>query len=59
MKYVGIYHYEGAINFEVEAENEEEARRKMEDMFYNVSDEDLSANLADGFLESVEACGEE
>lgn len=43
-------HYEGGWLFEIEAENEDEARKKAEDMFDNISDSELIANLADVFI---------
>ena len=48
-------HYEGGWLFEIEAENEEEAREKAEKMFDEISDRDLIANLADV---SVDDCWE-
>ena len=48
-------HYEGSWLFEIEAENEEEAREKAEKMFDEISDRDLIANLADV---SVDDCWE-
>lgn len=44
-------HYEGGWSFEIEAENEEEAREKAEQMFDDVSDSELIANLADVFVD--------
>lgn len=44
-------HYEGGWLFEIEAENKEEAREKAEQMFDEISDRELIANLADVFVD--------
>lgn len=44
-------HYEGGWLFEIEAENREEAREKAEQMFEEISDSELIANLADVFVD--------
>lgn len=44
-------HYEGGWLFEIEAENKEEAREKAEQMFDEISDSELIANLADVFVD--------
>ena len=42
-----VIHYEGAVNFEIEAENEEKAEQIAEEYFDNMDDRELVANLAD------------
>jgi hypothetical protein len=49
-------HYEGGLRFEIEAENEDEAKAKAEEMFGDISDSELIANLADIFIDD---CWEE
>lgn len=44
-------HYEGGWMFEIEAKNKEEARKKAEQMFENIPDSELIANLADVFID--------
>ena len=44
-------HYEGGWMFEIEAENEDEAKETAEQMFENVSDRELVANLGDVFAD--------
>ena len=46
-----VIHYEGAWDFEIEAENEEEAKEKAEAMFDDIPDRELIANLADVFID--------
>lgn len=43
-------HYEGSWSFEVKAENAEEAERKAEQMFDEIPDRELIANLAEVFV---------
>ncbi len=45
--YTVIIHYAGAVNVQVEAENEEQAHAKAEQVFDEISDADLIADLAD------------
>ncbi len=45
--YEVIIHYAGAVNVQVEAENEEQAREMAEQSFDEMSDADLIADLAD------------
>lgn len=42
-----VIHYEGAVAFEVEADNEEKAELLAERYFDNMDDRELVANLAD------------
>ena len=44
-------HYEGGWMFEIEAENADEAKETAEQMFENVSDRELIANLGDVFVD--------
>lgn len=44
-------HYEGGWLFEIEAENKEEARAIAEEMFCDIADSELVANLADVFVD--------
>lgn len=44
-------HYEGGWLFEIEAENKDEARAKAEEMFGDIPDSELVANLADVFID--------
>lgn len=44
-------HYEGDWLFKIEAENKEEAKAKAEQMFDEISDRELVANLADVFVD--------
>jgi hypothetical protein len=44
-------HYEGGWLFEIEAKNKEEAKKKAEQMFDDISDGELIANLADVFID--------
>ena len=41
-----VIHYEGAVYFDVEAENTTQAERLAEDLFDDMSDRELVANLA-------------
>ena len=50
MKYNVVIHYEGAWNFEIEAENEDRAKQIAEDSFADLSAKDLINNLADSFV---------
>ena len=45
--YEVIIHYAGAVNVQVEAENEEQAREMAEQSFDKMSDADLISDLAD------------
>ena len=45
--YTVIIHYAGAANIQVEAENEEQAHKKAEQVFDEISDADLIAELKD------------
>lgn len=47
MKYNVVVHYEGAWNFEIEAENEDKAKELAEREFDNLSAVELEENLAD------------
>lgn len=44
-------HYEGGWMFEIEADNIEEAKEKAEEMFADIPDSELIANLADVFID--------
>ena len=46
-QYNVIIHYAGTVTVEVEAENEEQARKMAEQAFDEVSDADLIASLGD------------
>lgn len=46
-KFEVVIHYAGAADIIVEAESEEEARKKAELEFDDISDRELIANLAD------------
>lgn len=46
-KFGVIVYYEGAINYEVEAQTEDEARQIAEKMFGNESDSIIAAEIAD------------
>ena len=46
-KYEVMIHYSGKVMAEVEAENEEQARKMAEQAFDNVSDADLIASIED------------
>ena len=48
MKYNVIIHYEGALKFEVEANNENEAQEIAEMEFSDCTNDELAANL-EGF----------
>lgn len=50
-KYEVVIHYEGGWFFEVEAENEDEAKRIAEEQFNELPSEELVANLADAFVD--------
>ena len=45
--YTVIIHYAGAVNIQVEAENEEQAHKKAEQVFDEISDADLISGLGD------------
>jgi hypothetical protein len=51
MKYNVVIHYEGAWNFNIEAEDEDMAREIAEDKFAELSPEELINNLADSFVD--------
>ena len=51
MKYNVVVHYEGGCLFEIEAKNKDEAKEKAEQMFADIPDSDLVANLADVFVD--------
>ena len=46
-KFVVVVHYEGAMNYEVEAETEEEAKEIADQMFNEEDDREISAQIAD------------
>jgi hypothetical protein len=48
-----IIHYEGAVYFDVEANNEERARQLAEGLFDDMDDRELVANLADIDIDDV------
>ena len=50
MKYNVIIHYEGGWNFEIEAENEDEAKQIAENKFAELSPKELVENIADCFV---------
>lgn len=45
--YKVVVHYEGAITFEIEADNEEKAEQLAEEYFGDMSERELVDNLAD------------
>ena len=45
-KFAVVVHYEGAMNYEVEAETEEEARDIADQMFNEEDDREISAQIA-------------
>ena len=45
--YKVIIHYEGAVEFEVEADNTTEAEQLAEELFDEMDDRELIANLGD------------
>jgi hypothetical protein len=51
MKYNVVIHYEGAWNFNIEAENEDEAKELAEIRFAELSPKELINNLADSFID--------
>ena len=54
-----VISYSGAIYFDVEANNEEEAKRLAEECFNEVDDRELVANLADIDIDEVYLTDEE
>lgn len=46
-KFAVVVHYEGAMNYEVEAETEEEAKEIADQMFNEEDDREISAQIAD------------
>lgn len=50
-KFNVVIHYEGGWSFEIDADNEEMAKEIAEEMFDDISDRDLIANLADVFID--------
>ena len=50
-KFNVVIHYEGGWSFEIDADNEETAKEIAEEMFDDISDRDLIANLADVFID--------
>lgn len=50
-KFNVVIHYEGGWSFEIEANDEEVAKEIAEEMFDDISDRDLIANLADVFID--------
>lgn len=50
MKYNVVIHYEGAWDFEIEANNTEEASNIAEQLFADISAEELVEALADVFV---------
>lgn len=50
-KFNVVIHYEGGWSFEIEADNIEVAKEIAEEMFDDISDRDLIANLADVFID--------
>jgi len=54
MKYEVCIHYEGAWEFEVEADNADEAKARAEAKFAELPAETLVENLADSFVDSCQ-----
>jgi hypothetical protein len=50
-KFNVVIHYEGGWSFEIEANDEEAAKEIAEEMFADIPDMDLIANLADVFID--------
>lgn len=46
-RYNVVVHFEGSIEYEVEADNEEKAKEKAEEMFGSESDAVIAAEIAD------------
>lgn len=46
-KYNVVIHYAGAVNIEIDAANEDEARKSAQQAFDEISDADLIAELAE------------
>ena len=55
MKYLVNVHYEGGWQFEIEAENREQAEELAEERFGELSSEELVNNLADIFVDECYA----
>ena len=55
MKYLVNVHYEGGWQFEIEAENIEQAEELAEERFGELSSEELVNNLADIFVDECYA----
>ena len=51
-KYKVVVHYEGGWFFEVDAADEDEARKIAEEQFNELSAEELIDNLADVFIDA-------
>ena len=51
MKYLVNVHYEGGWQFEIEADNEEQAKELAEERFDELSSEELVNNLAGIFVD--------
>ena len=55
MKYLVNVHYEGGWQFEIEADNEEQAEELAEERFSELSSVELVNNLADIFVDECYA----
>ena len=55
MKYLVNIHYEGGWQFEIEADNEEQAKELAEERFDELSSEELVNNLAGIFVDDCYA----
>ena len=55
MKYLVNVHYDGGWQFEIEADNEEQAKELAEERFGELSSEELVNNLADIFVDDCYA----
>lgn len=51
MKYLVNVHYEGGYLFEIEADNEEKAKKLAEELFDELSSEELVNNLSGIFVD--------
>lgn len=59
-KFKVVVHYQGSADILVEAENEDEAKKKAEEAFDEIPEMELIANLADiGICDCWEVEGEE
>lgn len=53
-KYRVFVHYEGCVEFDVDAETEGKAEDAALELFGEMSDEEIALNLGDTFVEGIE-----